>query len=89
MSGGELLADGPDRHVCELPDPKVPVELRPGAVARCACGRYWVLDPIAWERVWRRVHPWPFDRRARRTIRQAEDAQLPGPARRGMGHVRW
>jgi hypothetical protein len=62
----ELLANGPERHEHALPPAEV---LRPGAVARCpGCGRAFVLDPIPWERTWRRVRWW--DRHARRTIRE-------------------
>jgi hypothetical protein len=61
-----LLADGPTRHEHTLPS--LP-DLRPGAVAQCpGCGRFFVLDPIPWERTWRPVRWW--DRRARRVIRE-------------------
>lgn len=64
MSGG-LVADGPDRHAHELPDADL---LKPGAVAMCDCGRFFVLDPIPWERTWRPVRWW--DRTAKRVIRE-------------------
>jgi hypothetical protein len=58
-----LVADGPARHTHMLPEEK---GLQPGAVAQCDCGRYFVLDPIPWERTWRPVRWW--DRRARRMV---------------------
>lgn len=65
MSAPELVADGPVRHEHTLPPSDV---LRPGAVAVCpGCGQAFVLDPIPWERTWRRVRWW--DRRARRVLR--------------------
>jgi hypothetical protein len=63
MSGG-VLADGPETHEHDLPAAD---GLRPGAVAHCSCGRFFVLDPIPWERIWRPVRWW--DRRAKRVIR--------------------
>ena len=83
MSG--LLVNGPEVHEHNLPPHEV---LRPGAVAQCpGCGRFFVLDPIPWERTWRLVRWW--DRKARRVIREQAEKQLPGPARRGMGAMRW
>lgn len=86
MNGG-LVSDGPDRHEHTLPPD---TGLRDGAVAVCpGCGRTFVLDRIPWERTWRRMWPWPLDRAARRRLRAAAASRLPGPARPGMGHMRW
>lgn len=65
-----LVADGPTRHEHTLPDEK---GLNEGAVARCpGCGRFFVLDPIPWERIWRPVRWW--DRRAKQVIRERAEA---------------
>jgi hypothetical protein len=60
-----LVFDGPIRHEHVLPNE---TELHEGAVAQCSCGRFFVLDPIPWERIWRPVRWW--DRRARRVVKE-------------------
>lgn len=48
-----------------------PDDLRPGALEVCdECGEAWVYDPIPWERRYRPLHPWPFDRKQRAALRK-------------------
>lgn len=62
-----------ERHDCDLEGNGrfVPNDLRPGTVEVCCeCGRAWVYDPIPWERTYRRLRLWPFDRAQRAALRR-------------------
>lgn len=67
----ERIYEPAERHDCDLDGNGrfVPDDLRPGTVEVCQeCGRTWVYDPIPWERTYRRLRPWPFDRAQRRAL---------------------
>lgn len=71
-----VLYRPPARHRhCDLPDWQEntgAADTRRGTVVECdnpACKKAWVFDPIPWERTWRPLLPWPFDREARNALR--------------------
>ena len=71
MSG--VIYNPPKPHACVLSASSEAVPKAPnrGAVEVCGeCGRAWVYDPIPWERRYRKVHPWPFDRAQRAALRE-------------------
>lgn len=57
-------------HRCVLPDGAAP---EVGTIERCDdCGIYWVVRYGELGRYWDKVEGWPFDRKARKRIREYE-----------------
>lgn len=56
-------------HRCTLPGAET---VRCGSVALCdTCGTGWVVVEGDYSQEWRPIWPWPFDRKARKAIREA------------------